>query len=89
MGIYEDYGTATCQGYPGTQGHEETDAKTFAKWEVDMLKLDGCNSNDTAKAIGYPLMGKALNNTGRPIVYDCSWPDYAGRLPPKVRVYPR
>ena len=32
--------------------------------------------------IGYPEFGKHLNETGRPIVYSCSWPAYWGdRLP--------
>lgn len=43
FGIYEDAGTETCGGWPGSYGHEETDAKTFASWKVDYLKLDGCN----------------------------------------------
>ncbi|CAK8692746.1 unnamed protein product [Clavelina lepadiformis] len=84
LGIYEDYGSLTCGGYPGSQGHEATDAQTFAEWGVDMLKFDGCYSNDSSKAIGYPLMSAALNKTGRPIVYSCSWPAYEGGLPPKV-----
>lgn len=25
---------------------------------------------------GYPQFGKYLNNTGRPMVYSCSWPAY-------------
>lgn len=25
---------------------------------------------------GYPMVTKALNNTGRPIVFSCSWPAY-------------
>lgn len=29
-------------------------------------------------------MSKALNATGRPIGYSCSWPAYQGGLPPKV-----
>ena len=84
LGIYEDFGKLTCGGYPGSEGHEETDANTFAKWGVDMLKFDGCYSNASSQAIGYPLMSEALNKTGRPIVYSCSWPAYAGGLPPKV-----
>ncbi|KIH57395.1 hypothetical protein ANCDUO_12414 [Ancylostoma duodenale] len=43
FGIYEDYGTATCAGYPGSKDHLKVDADTFAEWEVDYLKLDGCN----------------------------------------------
>lgn len=31
-------------------------------------------------------MARALNATGRPIVYSCSWPAYQGGLPPKVRI---
>lgn len=84
FGIYEDYGTKTCGGYPGSEGYESVDAKTFADWGVDYLKFDGCYSNATAKRAGYPLMGKALNATGRPIAYSCSWPAYLGGLPPKV-----
>jgi alpha-galactosidase len=43
LGIYEDSGNATCGGYPGSYGHEEVDAETFASWGIDYLKLDGCN----------------------------------------------
>ncbi|XP_061108359.1 alpha-N-acetylgalactosaminidase-like [Conger conger] len=85
LGIYGDLGTYTCGGYPGTTLDKVTiDAQTFADWGVDMLKLDGCYSNATVQEEGYPLMWKALNATGRPIAYSCSWPAYEGGLPPKV-----
>ena len=42
LGIYGDRGTATCGGYPGSQGHEVQDATTFASWGVDYLKYDNC-----------------------------------------------
>ncbi|KAJ8356907.1 hypothetical protein SKAU_G00197010 [Synaphobranchus kaupii] len=85
LGIYGDLGTHTCMGYPGTTIDKiETDAQTFADWGIDMLKLDGCYSNATEQEKGYPLMSKALNATGRPIGYSCSWPAYQGGLPPKV-----
>ncbi|XP_038676261.1 alpha-N-acetylgalactosaminidase-like isoform X1 [Scyliorhinus canicula] len=85
LGIYGDLGIATCGGFPGTTlENVDTDAKTFAEWEIDMLKFDGCNSNSTEKAIGYPKMSHALNATGRPIIYSCSWPAYEEGLPPKV-----
>lgn len=45
LGIYQDFGTKTCVGYPGIFGHLETDAKTLASWDIDSLKLDGCNVN--------------------------------------------
>ena len=44
FGIYEDYGVLTCEGYPGIIGHMKTDAQTFADWNVDYLKVDGCYS---------------------------------------------
>ncbi|XP_043931266.1 alpha-N-acetylgalactosaminidase [Protopterus annectens] len=85
LGIYSDLGVYTCGGYPGTTLDKiEIDAKTFAEWEVDMLKLDGCYSSSAEKAQGYPNMTIALNATGRPIAYSCSWPAYEGGLPPKV-----
>ncbi|UMM34725.1 hypothetical protein L5515_007673 [Caenorhabditis briggsae] len=76
FGIYEDYGTKTCGGYPGSYQHERTDAQTFAAWDVDYLKLDGCNIDQALMPIGYPLFEKELNDTGRPIMYSCSWPAY-------------
>ncbi|XP_062918719.1 alpha-N-acetylgalactosaminidase [Mobula hypostoma] len=85
LGIYADLGKYTCGGYPGTTVDKvELDAHTFASWGVDMLKLDGCYSNSSDKAVGYPLMSKALNATGRPIAFSCSWPAYEGGLPPRV-----
>ncbi|TNN61581.1 Alpha-N-acetylgalactosaminidase [Liparis tanakae] len=85
LGLYGDMGTHTCGGYPGTTLDKiDLDAQTLADWEVDMFKFDGCYSNATEQAKGYPLMSKALNATGRPIGYSCSWPAYQGGLPPKV-----
>ncbi|EHB11273.1 Alpha-N-acetylgalactosaminidase [Heterocephalus glaber] len=85
LGIYEDMGNLTCMGYPGTTLDKvEQDAQTFAEWKVDMLKLDGCFSTSEDRAKGYPMMAAALNATGRPIAFSCSWPAYEGGLPPKV-----
>ncbi|KAM7056487.1 alpha-N-acetylgalactosaminidase isoform 3-T4 [Acridotheres tristis] len=84
LGIYGDLGVFTCGGYPGTMLEDvKQDAQTFAAWGVDMLKLDGCYSSAEEQAKGYPEMARALNATGRPIVYSCSWPAYQGGLPPK------
>eukprot|EP01098_Paradermamoeba_levis_P006725 TRINITY_DN2793_c0_g1_i1.p1 TRINITY_DN2793_c0_g1~~TRINITY_DN2793_c0_g1_i1.p1 ORF type:complete len:433 (+),score=114.65 TRINITY_DN2793_c0_g1_i1:186-1301(+) len=76
FGIYGDWGTNTCEGYPGTKGFEAVDAKTFAEWGVDFVKLDGCNANVSDMKAGYTLMSHALNATGRPMVFSCSWPAY-------------
>ena len=77
LGIYTDYGSATCEGYPGTDwAHQEIDAQTFADWGVDSVKVDGCNSNSSTMNAAYPRFGEFLNKTGRPMLYSCSWPDY-------------
>ncbi len=78
LGIYEDAGTATCAGYPGSLGHESVDAQTFADWGVDYLKYDNCNnagSTTTQQYIDrYSAMRDALAATGRAIVYSiCEW----------------
>lgn len=58
LGIYGDMGTHTCGGYPGTPLDKiEIDAQTFADWEVDMLKYDGCYSNATEQEQGKDRRG--------------------------------
>ena len=44
FGIYTDAGTKTCEGRPGSLGHEEQDAQTYAAWGVDYVKFDWCNA---------------------------------------------
>jgi alpha-galactosidase len=78
LGIYEDAGTATCAGYPGSLGHEKVDAQSFADWGVDYLKYDNCNnagsSTQQQYIDRYTAMRDALAATGRPIVYSlCEW----------------
>lgn len=83
FGIYQDYGTETCAGYPGIIDHMELDANTFAQWGIDYIKVDGCNADYSDMDTGYPEFGRLLNKTGRPMVYSCSWPvyqEYAGLL---------
>ncbi|WP_406471555.1 glycoside hydrolase family 27 protein [Streptomyces sp. NBC_01615] len=74
LGIYESAGTATCQGFPGSLGHEQTDADSFASWGVDYLKYDNCNHQNVPDQQRYTAMRDALADTGRPIVYSlCNW----------------
>ncbi len=40
--------------------------------------MGGCAPNNDYYATGYALMGQALEASGRPIVYSCSWPAYLG-----------
>jgi len=71
FGIYEDTGTKTCAGYPGSLYHMQLDAQTFADWHVDYLKFDGCNLDAGTFRDGYPPMAFYLNMTGRPIALSC------------------
>jgi alpha-galactosidase len=74
LGIYEDAGTETCAGYPGSLGHEQQDADTFASWGVDYLKYDNCNNEGISGQTRYTAMKNALAATGRPIVLSlCIW----------------
>ncbi|XP_050415028.1 alpha-galactosidase A isoform X3 [Patella vulgata] len=76
LGIYEDFGTETCGGYPGSEFYMQSDANSFAEWDVDMLKFDGCNSDPKDMDTGYPVMSKYLNLTDRRIIFSCEWPVY-------------
>lgn len=68
FGTYLDYGTHTCAGYPGTLGHINQDAQSLAEWEVDFIKLDGCNVDISEMVEGYIEFGRQMNKTGRPIM---------------------
>ncbi|XP_019855912.1 PREDICTED: alpha-N-acetylgalactosaminidase-like [Amphimedon queenslandica] len=76
LGIYADYGTHTCGGYPGSGPSMKLDIDTFASWGIDMLKMDGCNANIDGMPQGYKQVSDYLNATGRHIVFSCSWPAY-------------
>ncbi|KAF1886405.1 hypothetical protein Lal_00045637 [Lupinus albus] len=75
LGVYSDAGNLTCsQQMPGSLGHEDQDAKTFASWGVDYLKYDNCANNGISPKERYPPMSEALLNTGRPIFFSlCEW----------------
>uniref|UniRef100_A0A5F9DVQ6 Alpha-galactosidase n=1 Tax=Oryctolagus cuniculus TaxID=9986 RepID=A0A5F9DVQ6_RABIT len=51
LGIYADVGNKTCAGYPGSFGHYDIDAQTFADWGVDLLKFDGCHCDSVKHLI--------------------------------------
>jgi alpha-galactosidase len=74
FGLYSDAGTGTCQNRPGSKGHEEVDARTYAEWGVDYLKYDWCNANGQDTRDSYARMSRALRGSGRPIVFSiCEW----------------
>lgn len=90
FGIYEDAGYSTCAGFAGSgepkgggPSHFLQDARLFASWGVDYLKLDGCNvfvpsggSQVAAYRHAYAEENAALRAVGRPIVFSESAPAY-------------
>lgn len=80
LGIYSDAGSRSCGGRAGSQGHEYQDALQFARWQVDYLKYDWCNTGTGAAQRNpreaYATMRDALYAAGRPIVLSiCEWGD--------------
>ncbi|MCX6335372.1 MAG: glycoside hydrolase family 27 protein [Bacteroidia bacterium] len=74
FGIYSCAGTMTCQKRPGGLGHEYQDARTYARWGVDYLKYDWCNTSTQDAPSSYTTMRDALYTAGRPIVFSlCEW----------------
>jgi len=84
FGLYTDSGLQTCsQGerdhsIPGSYGHYQQDATTYAQWGMDLVKMDWCNTVVDGKQLDpkvqYPEMYQSLNSTGRPIFFSlCEW----------------
>jgi alpha-galactosidase len=76
IGIYSSPGARTCQGLPGSLGHEDIDARTWAEWGFDLLKHDWCSYGSTRpdQPIAdlqkpYRVMRDALAKVNRDIVY--------------------
>ena len=74
LGIYTDAGTGTCEKRPGSLNHEVQDAKTYASWGIDYVKIDWCNAEGLEPEVQYAKLRDALANSGRPIVFSiCNW----------------
>ena len=74
VGIYTDAGTNTCEGRPGSLNHELQDAKTYAQWGVDYVKVDWCHAEGLNPEVQYGKFRDALAQAGRPIVFSiCNW----------------
>ena len=75
IGLYTDVGTNTCAGRPGSAGHEYQDAKQYAAWGIDYVKVDWCHTfpGQNAEA-SYTLFRDAIAASGRPMVFSiCEW----------------
>jgi len=74
FGLYTDAGRKTCEGRPGSYGYEALDARTYAAWGVDYVKIDWCNSEGLDAKTQYTIFGEALAKSGRKIVFSiCEW----------------
>eukprot|EP00027_Filamoeba_sp_ATCC50430_P015257 CAMPEP_0168565142 /NCGR_PEP_ID=MMETSP0413-20121227/13656_1 /TAXON_ID=136452 /ORGANISM="Filamoeba nolandi, Strain NC-AS-23-1" /LENGTH=400 /DNA_ID=CAMNT_0008596931 /DNA_START=26 /DNA_END=1228 /DNA_ORIENTATION=+ len=75
LGLYTCAGNLTCKGgRPGSWGHFDQDAQTFANWEVDQVKMDWCHHPSNPPSEVYAMFRDSLNKTGRPIFFSiCEW----------------
>ena len=78
LGLYSAPSKSTCGGHPGSFGHEEQDAQTYAAWGIDYLKYDLCGLEDPFNKLAetdlpaahammieaYKKMGDALRRNG-------------------------
>ncbi|XP_065845536.1 uncharacterized protein [Oscarella lobularis] len=102
FGLYTSAGVTTCSSgerpkpIPGSYGHYEQDAQTFADWGVDYVKIDWCNTKVNGTELDYEKVhtefSKGLNATGRPIFlglcrgYPYPPPDYTRQVANAWRV---
>ena len=69
FGIYTATGFKDCAGYPSSRGYEFQDARQFAAWGVDYLKLDSCGTPSKVYPFASVTMREALLAAGRPILF--------------------
>lgn len=74
IGLYTDCGPKTCAGYEGSEGHEEQDIMTYAKWGYDYVKIDWCYCEGKDPREAYRKFGEAIKRAPRDIVFSiCNW----------------
>ncbi len=81
FGIYTAATPKECVGLEGSAGHEDQDARTYAGWGVDYVKVDWCPedvdwymTDDSLARIRFAKMGEALRKARRPMVYSLDGP---------------
>jgi alpha-galactosidase len=74
FGLYTCAGDRTCQGYPGSRGREFVDARRFASWNVDFMKIDWCHTAGLDGRTAFTTWSEAIRATRRPMVLSiCEW----------------
>lgn len=87
FGIYEAIGTRTCQNLPGSGGatpsanHYAADARTFATWGVDFVKVDECGGLPSGTTLAslttaFQQYGADLRADNPAVVYSEELPIY-------------
>lgn len=87
FGIYEAIGTRTCQNLPGSGGtsvsanHYAQDARTFAGWGVDFVKIDECGGLPSGTTLStlttaFQQYGADLRAADSGVVYSEELPIY-------------
>ncbi|MCU0411538.1 MAG: hypothetical protein MUF82_03260 [Bacteroidetes bacterium] len=77
LGLVSSAGPKSCSGREGSYLHEEEDARTFARWGVDLVRYDWCSYGDVAgkdlsqdaQERPFRVMRVALDGTDRDIVF--------------------
>ncbi|MEP6834976.1 MAG: NPCBM/NEW2 domain-containing protein [Gemmatimonas sp.] len=76
FGIYSSPGPSTCGGRAGSYQHELQDARTWARWGVDLLKHDYCSYENIKPGFDWPtlqapyiVMRQALDSLDRDMIY--------------------
>ena len=91
FGLYTTGSSNTCGGYPGSAGHEEQDANTYASWGVDYLKYELCSLSSYEAAPHAQIydvrMSQALLHCGRPIVFSCSIGTFENWMPNYINLW--
>jgi alpha-galactosidase len=74
LGVYTDAGRLTCEKRPGSLDHEVQDAKIYAAWGIDYVKIDWCHAEGLDPEVQYAKFRDALAQSGRAIVFSiCNW----------------
>jgi alpha-galactosidase len=87
FGLYTTYGPITCGFFEGSEGHLEIDARTYAEWGVDYVKLEGCTGEyfipdwNGGRRRAVETFAKALKDSGRKIFLNLTVFEFPGFSP--------
>ncbi|MBU1326562.1 NPCBM/NEW2 domain-containing protein [Patescibacteria group bacterium] len=81
FGIYTSAGVLTCEGRPGSFGHEEKDIDRYTEWGVDFIKVDWCGVDDLDALVQYDLWRGLISKSSRPVVFSIAMPNLGKERP--------